>query len=60
MIVRPEAGLDGASERMVRRAGFKREGVLRSWELLRGVPVDCVAYSRLRDDEPVSSFDRNG
>ena len=41
-----------ASERMVGRAGFQREGVLRSWELLRGVPVDCVAYSRLRGDEP--------
>lgn len=39
------------SERMVVRAGFRREGVLRSWETLRGVPVDCVAYSRLRDDE---------
>lgn len=41
-----------ASERMVVRAGFQREGVLRSWDLLRGEPVDCVAYSRLRDDEP--------
>jgi len=40
-----------ASERMTQRAGFQREGVLRSWDLLRGQPVDCVAYSRLRDDE---------
>jgi RimJ/RimL family protein N-acetyltransferase len=38
------------SERMTQRAGFKREGVLRAWDLLRGVPVDCVAYSRLRSD----------
>jgi RimJ/RimL family protein N-acetyltransferase len=38
------------SERMTERAGFQREGVLRAWELLRGEPVDCVAYSRLRDD----------
>lgn len=36
------------SERMTERAGFQREGVLRAWELLRGVPVDCVVYSRLR------------
>ena len=62
-VVRLEAFImvgNEASERMVRRAGFRREGVLRSWELLRGVPVDCGAYSRLRDDEPVSFFDRNG
>jgi RimJ/RimL family protein N-acetyltransferase len=39
-----------ASERMTRRAGFRREGVLRAWDLLRGVPVDCVVYSRLRSD----------
>lgn len=38
------------SERMTVRAGFQREGVLRAWDLLRGVPVDCVAYSRLRSD----------
>lgn len=40
-----------ASERMVRRAGFQREGVLRAWDILDdGTPVDCVVYSRLRDD----------
>jgi len=39
------------SERMVERAGFVREGVLRAWDLHHdGVPVDCVAYSRLRSD----------
>ena len=39
------------SERMVERAGFQREGVLRGWDLRHdGVPVDCVAYSRLRTD----------
>jgi RimJ/RimL family protein N-acetyltransferase len=39
------------SERMVLRAGFQREGVLRAWDLHHGgVPVDCVVYSRLRDD----------
>jgi RimJ/RimL family protein N-acetyltransferase len=38
------------SERMTERAGFEREGVLRAWDLLRGKPVDCVVYSRLRSD----------
>jgi RimJ/RimL family protein N-acetyltransferase len=38
------------SEQMTVRAGFQREGVLRAWDLLRGVPVDCVPYSRLRTD----------
>jgi RimJ/RimL family protein N-acetyltransferase len=36
---------------MTERAGFRREGVLRAWELLRDEPVDCVVYSRLRDDD---------
>jgi RimJ/RimL family protein N-acetyltransferase len=40
-----------ASDRMVGRAGFQREGVLRAWDLHHGgVPVDCVVYSRLRGD----------
>ena len=40
-----------ASGRMVERAGFQREGVLRAWDLHHaGIPVDCVAYSRLRSD----------
>jgi len=39
------------SERMVERAGYQREGVLRAWDVLDdGVPVDCVVYSRLRSD----------
>ena len=39
------------SERMVERAGFSREGVLRAWDLHHGgVPVDCVVYSRIRGD----------
>jgi RimJ/RimL family protein N-acetyltransferase len=40
-----------ASGRMVERAGFRREGVLRAWDLHHdGIPVDCVVYSRLRTD----------
>jgi RimJ/RimL family protein N-acetyltransferase len=39
------------SERMVERAGYQREGVLRAWDVLDdGAPVDCVVYSRLRGD----------
>ena len=39
------------SDRMVERAGFQREGILRSWDLQHdGRPVDCVVYSRLRGD----------
>ncbi len=38
------------SERMVERAGFQREGVLRAWDMHHDVPVDCVVYSRLRSD----------
>ena len=39
------------SDRMVERAGYQREGVLRAWDVLDdGLPVDCVVYSRLRSD----------
>jgi RimJ/RimL family protein N-acetyltransferase len=39
------------SERMVLRAGYQREGLLRAWDVLDdGTPVDCVVYSRLRGD----------
>lgn len=42
---------NAVSERMVERAGFQREGLLRAWDLLDdGTPVDCVVYARLRDD----------
>ena len=41
-----------ASFRMTERAGFRREGILRAWDLHHdGVPVDCVVFSRLRSDE---------
>jgi RimJ/RimL family protein N-acetyltransferase len=40
-----------ASNRMVERAGFEREGVLRAWDLHHdGVPVDCLVYARIRGD----------
>ena len=39
------------SNRMVERAGFRREGVLRAWDLHHGgMPVDCVVYARIRGD----------
>jgi RimJ/RimL family protein N-acetyltransferase len=40
-----------ASDRMVLRAGFQREGVLRAWDLHHGgVPVDCTVFARIRGD----------
>ena len=40
-----------ASNRMVERAGFQREGVARAWDIHHdGVPVDCTVYSRIRGD----------
>ena len=40
-----------ASDRMVERAGFQREGVVRAWDLHHdGVPVDCTVFSRIRGD----------
>ena len=39
------------SNRMVERAGFQREGVLRAWDLHHdGLPVDCVVFSRIRGE----------
>lgn len=41
-----------ASNRMVERAGFQREGVARAWDLHHGgVPVDCTVYSRIRGND---------
>ncbi len=40
-----------ASERMVQRLGWQREGVLRAWHLRPdGSTMDCVVYSLIRDD----------
>jgi RimJ/RimL family protein N-acetyltransferase len=41
---------NGASQRVAERAGFRREGVLRSWEELRGRRVDLVMYSLVAAD----------
>ena len=38
------------STRMVERAGFRREGVLRAWETGPDGPIDCVVWSVLRTD----------
>ncbi len=45
-----------ASERMVARLGWRREGVLRAWHVAAdGSPVDCVVYSLLRGESlPIS------
>lgn len=39
-----------ASHRVAERAGFRREGVLRSWAQTRGRRVDLVMWSRLPGD----------
>jgi RimJ/RimL family protein N-acetyltransferase len=41
---------NAASQRVAERAGFRREGVLRSWAESRGRRVDLVMYSRLPGD----------
>ncbi len=44
------AGND-AAHRMMARAGFTREGVLRAWDLgADGRPADCVSWSRVLGD----------
>ena len=39
-----------ASQRVAEKAGFRREGILRSWIEQDGIPRDHVLYSRLRSD----------
>jgi len=36
-----------ASQRVAERAGFRREGVLRSYELIEGRPIDVVMFAAL-------------
>jgi [ribosomal protein S5]-alanine N-acetyltransferase len=38
---------NAASHRVIERAGFTREGVLRSYDLIHGERVDCVFFSLL-------------
>jgi len=39
-----------SSQRVAERAGFRREGVLRAWEEIRGERVDLVMFSRVGSD----------
>ena len=39
-----------ASQRVAERAGFRREGTLRSWVEIKGVRRDAVIYSLLPED----------
>ena len=41
---------NAASHAVAQRAGYQREGVLRSSFVLHGEPKDCVIYSRLPSD----------
>jgi len=39
-----------ASQRVAEKAGFRREGMLRSWTEIKGSRRDVVMYSLLPDD----------
>ncbi|KAK4382447.1 hypothetical protein Sango_2871400 [Sesamum angolense] len=41
------------SQRVLEKAGFQREGVLRSYELFKGKPVDVVMFSTLGNDSSI-------
>ncbi|MBT9487019.1 MAG: GNAT family N-acetyltransferase [Rubrivivax sp.] len=41
-----------ASQRVLQKCGFEREGVLRHFRLVRGLPQDYVVFSRLPDANP--------
>jgi [ribosomal protein S5]-alanine N-acetyltransferase len=41
---------NGASQRVAERCGFRREGVLRAWEPVKGSQPDVVMWSRLASD----------
>jgi RimJ/RimL family protein N-acetyltransferase len=47
-----EVGND-PSVRMVERAGFHREGLLRAWDMGPHGPIDCSVWSILRSDDRV-------
>lgn len=52
-VVRIDCYIEDSNEpsmRMVERAGFQREGLLRAWETGPDGPIDCVAWSVLRTD----------
>ena len=46
---------NAASHAVALRAGYQREGVLRSSFVLHGERKDCVIYSRLPSDPPAGS-----
>ncbi|PIN22566.1 Diamine N-acetyltransferase [Handroanthus impetiginosus] len=45
-----------ASQRVLEKAGFKREGVLRKYYLFKGKPTDAVIFSLLSTDPQVNYF----
>ncbi|KAL0376640.1 UNVERIFIED_CONTAM: putative N-acetyltransferase p20 [Sesamum calycinum] len=45
-----------ASQRVLEKAGFMREGVLRKYSLLKGRPTDAVIFSLLSTDPQVNFF----
>jgi RimJ/RimL family protein N-acetyltransferase len=51
---------NSSSQRVAERAGYRREGVLRSFYKSKSGLVDVVMYSMLRDDPPASRSPRHG
>ncbi len=49
LLAEDDASLRGFLTRALERAGFEREGVLRSAQFLDGAWRDVVVFSRLRD-----------
>lgn len=44
---------NGASARVLEKAGFLREGILRKWSIhpnISEIPRDCFCYARIRED----------
>jgi ribosomal-protein-alanine N-acetyltransferase len=39
-----------ASQKLLEKVGFKKEGILRGYRIIRGEPIDVVLYSITRND----------
>lgn len=53
-VVRIDCFIEAGNEpslRMVERVGFRREGLLRAWDVGPRGPMDCVVWSILRTDD---------
>ncbi|OMO85663.1 hypothetical protein COLO4_21504 [Corchorus olitorius] len=54
--VEATAGLDNkASIRVLEKAGFQKEGILRKWMVFKGITTDVLMFALLSTDPPVST-----